>query len=75
MAMDSRQILDPFHRALHAKLSQDLANRVTGLANGAVPNYEEYKSQVGYITALNDVLDLCEELERDQYGARPGQPE
>ena len=72
MAADPYQIIDPFHRALHAKLSQDLANRVAGLANGSVPNYEEYKAQVGYIAALNVVLDLCEELERDQYVARPG---
>ena len=75
MAMEPNQIIDPFHRVLSARLSMDLADRVTSLAKGAVPNYEEYKAQVGYITALNDVLDLCEAIERDQYGARPGQTE
>lgn len=42
------------------------------LANGGAATFEDYKQQVGYLSALNAVLTLCEELEVQQYGG--GEP-
>lgn len=73
MAAESHSIIDPFHRRLHAALSEVIASRVTSLASGAAANWNQYVDQTSYLRALNDVLDKCEELERDQYGTRPSE--
>ena len=50
------------------KPQQDIADRVSALAKGSAGNYEAYREQVGYISALNDVLDKCREIELNIYG-------
>ena len=72
------EIVDPFFRALHARLTTDLDNRVGGLANGTAKVTdnstetvaEKYAEQVAHIAAIRLVLDTCEELQRDMYGPK-----
>ncbi len=79
----SASIIDPFHRALNAALTDLVNDRMISLARGSASRTEtdtattaeKYAAQVSYIQAIHDVLDKCEELEREQYGKRAGQPE
>lgn len=76
----SANLLDRFHRQLHAVLSDEIANRVSKLAQGSASLVqqdtatvaEKYSAQISYIKALNDVLDKCRELEIDMYGNHSG---
>lgn len=71
-------LIDPFHRTLYAKLIEQLERRTAELATGSAATIlgdtqtvaEKYAAQVGYIKALHDVLEVCEELERERYGQR-----
>lgn len=71
-------LIDPFHRSLYGRLQEVLTDRITQLAGGSAGKItedtqtvpEKYAAQVSYIKALQDVLAICEELERDRYGAR-----
>lgn len=74
--VSSQQINDRFHRALHERLSDYIASLMEGLAKGsagqlpgeAASTAEKYAGQVARIAAMTEVLDLCEEIERDFYG-------
>ena len=61
-------ILDPFHKMLHDELIDIIEGRHEALANGSAASFEEYKSQVGYLSALKDVLQRCLEIERRKFG-------
>ena len=71
-------LIDPFHRELYKRLQIEYQDRAAALARGnanqnvgeIATTAEKYAAQVAYIRALQDVLDVCEELERDRYGAR-----
>lgn len=71
-------LIDPFHRSLHARLTEEINKRVTALAQGSAAKTldsgstvaENYAAQTSYIQALVSVLDVCEELEQERYGAR-----
>lgn len=73
-------LIDPFHRALEAKLREELDTRITALARGSANAYvsdtqtvaERYAAAVSYILALEEVLKVCMDLERERYGDRPG---
>lgn len=72
-------LIDPFHRALHRRLAADLEERILNLAAGSAAQNdsdtksvaEKYAAQVAYIRAIQDVMGICEELERERYGDRP----
>lgn len=75
-------LIDPFHRALEARISEDRTNRILALASGSAKVHgpgetvaERYAAAVSYIHALEEVLKLCMELERERYGERPGADE
>ena len=80
-------IIDPFHKKVYAILAEDIDNKMISLCSGAVGGTASgnqndlaaiaigYREQVAYINALNDVLKRCAEIEREQYGARPGADE
>ena len=68
-----QQIIDPFHRALYEEVAPKIDERMVQLAGGSVKTYEQYQREVGYIGALNDVLNICKEIETARYGKRPGQ--
>lgn len=73
--MTAPDLQDPFHRILHVRLAEDLEKRKDALSKGSAARItedtqsvpEKYAAQVAYIKALQDVLDLCEELEQERY--------
>lgn len=75
----SADLLDPFHKAIHNKLSEDIQARKDALASGSAKVRqddtatvaEKYAAAVAYIMALEQVLAYCMELEQDRYGTRP----
>lgn len=72
-------IVDPFFKALYDKLAPELDNRMVLLAQGSAKRIdgspdtvaEAYADQCAYIRALNDVLQICTELEHNRHGNRP----
>lgn len=42
-----------------------MQTRAGALVTGQAEDYAAYKFDVGYMTALNDVLKLCEQVERE----------
>lgn len=74
-------LIDAFHRRLYPVLAKDIENRMLQLAEGSAKTIqggaetvaEKYAAQVAYITALNDVLSKCHEIEVDMYGGRESQ--
>jgi hypothetical protein len=68
---DLSSIIDPFHRSLHIVVAEKIDTRMRLLAAGKSLDFADYKQQVGYLEALNDVLDICQELEHERYGAKP----
>ena len=70
--MDLPSIVDPAYKALCIVLAQDIDNRTFSLASGGARDMEAYREQVGYLSALNDVIRKCQELEQERYGKRPG---
>ena len=62
-------MIDQFRRKLHEVVSDKLADRVQRLINSDLQTLEEYKKQIGYIEALNDVLSWAEHIEQQMYGS------
>ena len=71
--VDRSTITDPFFRDLFDTLAPEIDKRMVALASGAVKDWAEYQHEVGYIEALNTVLSVCERLENNRYGNRPGE--
>jgi hypothetical protein len=61
-------INDAFHRALYRVLTEKIDARMVLLAKGSASSHDDYRQQVGYLEALNDVLGYCEEIEKARYG-------
>ena len=73
MASDPSSIVDPFHKAIYGQIAADIDKRMVNLCAGSAVDYGEYQRQVGYLEAMNNVLTVCEEIEKDRHGAKPGQ--
>jgi len=54
-----------FHTLLKKKIENAMQTRVGALVTGVPEDYAAYKFEVGYMTALNDVLELCQETDRE----------
>ena len=65
-------IVDPFHRQIHRILTEEIDGKMVALASGSAADYPSYCRQIGYIEAMNVVLDKCRELETAHYGKSPG---
>ena len=65
-------LIDPFHRIFYKTLTEEVYNRSVVLLSGSAPNFEEYKYQIGYINGLNSALGVAESIEKNMYGAKPG---
>ena len=65
-------IVDPFHRALNHILTEEVDGKMLALAMGSAADYPSYTRQIGYIEAMNVVLNKCQELETAHYGKSPG---
>lgn len=72
MAMDRQQINDPFHRQLYDLLVPAIAEHTAQIVDGSAKSFDDYRYKCGFLSALQVVLDRCEEVEREMYGARPG---
>ena len=66
--MNLPDINDQFHRALYRVLTEKIDDRMSQLAAGSAVTFDDYKNQVGYLQALNDVMGYCEEIEKARYG-------
>lgn len=72
---------DPALRQLYKQLVETLEARINSLAQGssishgsgghidAIATAIRYKSDVQYIQALQEVIGLCEQIDRQAYGA------
>lgn len=56
---------DRFHRALKAKIDNLKATRAAYMLVGSCQTYEAYRAEVSYIQALDDVLILCSDIEKE----------
>lgn len=70
---DLSSIVDPFHRGLYRVLIEKIDTRMVQLASGQAKDYAEYQHHAGYVQAMNDVLGICQQIEQDRYGPKPGQ--
>ena len=80
--MPAPSITDPLFRILYAKISDEIDNRVNGLARGSAlilgantgldinTTAMKYQAAVAYIEALQSVLELGLEIDRERYGKR-----
>jgi hypothetical protein len=64
----ARDIIDRFHKGIYNVIAEKLEERRQGLENGTARDYAEYRHMTGYIRGLTDVLEWCQEVEKDQYG-------
>ena len=79
----SASIVDPFHRAIHDRLSDEIDKRMVAMASGSavrtesdqVSTAEKYAAQCAYLQAFNDIIDICKQIELERYGPRPGEGE
>lgn len=67
---DLGRITDPLLRKLAASLRDDANARMVQLASGSAGDYPAYRQQVGFIEAIDSVLDRCVEIDHAQYGDR-----
>ena len=67
-------IVDPFHRAIHRILTAEIDGKMVALSSGSAADYPSYTRQIGYIEAMNVVLDRCREIENEHYGPHPLRP-
>jgi hypothetical protein len=75
-------VSDPFFRKMLPKLEEELNDRVNNLARGSALVIGErvgidiantamnYQKSIAYIEALQNVIELGCEMDRDQYGHR-----
>jgi hypothetical protein len=66
-------IIDPFHLSLWRWASEQIDDRLILLGGGGAQTWEQYHGHVGYIQALNDVLEKCRQIEQERYGTRPSE--
>lgn len=78
-------ITDPFFRQLYSKLAEELENRKVMIASGGSLTLGEgagvdiaatamkYKGDVSYIEALQFVIELGFDIDREIYGTRKAQ--
>ena len=77
--MTAPDLLDPFHRELYKKLAEEINDRTKSLALGSAKGImgdpvtvaEKYAAQTSYIKALYDVLEFCEQVEKERFVTRP----
>lgn len=80
--MSGPVLSDPFFRQLYSKLAEELDDRVNALARGsalilgantgidAVTTAMKYQSAISYIEALQNVIELGIQLDREKYGVK-----
>ena len=51
-----------FYNETRARLENAKEAKISSLAEGLCPSYEDYKMGVGYVAALNDALAALEDI-------------
>lgn len=72
-------IINPFFAELYDRLAPEIDRRIVMLAQGSAKRIEgspgtvaeAYADQCAYIRAMNDVLQICADLEHNIHGNRP----
>lgn len=72
-------IINPFFRELYDQLAPEIDKRMVALASGSAKRLaggpettaEAYAAEVGFINAMNQVLEVCSQIEHNQHGNRP----
>lgn len=54
-----------FHSLLKVKLLDLRERKMTDLVSGSAKDFSEYAAEVAYLRAITDVINLCEETERE----------
>lgn len=54
-----------FHERLRSHILETILKRQEDLAAGLATDFADYKARASYIKALNDVLQMCEDLEKE----------
>lgn len=54
--------VDSFEKLLRKKLGEVEEVRVKTLTQTGLTSFEEYKTQFGYLTAIRDILSLCDQV-------------
>lgn len=62
---------DAFHAALRRRVESVIAEHADVVTSGVPASMDEYRRHVGYICAMRDVLELCNEIEQRMYAANP----
>ena len=62
---------DAFHAALRRRIEDVIAEHAAVVTNGTPASMEEYRRHVGYLRAMRDVLELCNEIEQRLYADNP----
>lgn len=69
--MPAPQVIDPFHRTLDAMVREQMDQRMVRVCGG-LPTFSDYNIEVGYLRALQDVLNWSMEISRQRHGdSRP----
>jgi len=58
-------------RLLSKRIREEMEDRTASIVNGALPDFATYRSRCGYLQALSDVMQWCEEIERESDPADP----
>lgn len=67
-AFDPHDISDPFFRVLYPILTNEVDSRMVALAGGSArEDLGAYREEVGYIAALNDIINRCHEINGSLY--------
>lgn len=74
-------IIDPFFKSLYTKIAEEIDNRSTSLLSGgalihggigidAIATAVKYQAAISYIEALQFVLEVGQDLDKERYGKR-----
>lgn len=58
---------DAFHLALKKRMDDVAKGTSERIATGVPSKWEDYREQVGYLRALRDVEEMCEQIEKSFY--------
>lgn len=61
-------LIEPALRELVRRLMGQIDDRMVSLAEGTVGDYAAYTKAVGYLAAMNDVVGVCQQMDKDLHG-------
>lgn len=64
-------IRDAFHASLLRKIEEQISFRRDQICSGAAASFEDYRNRVGYLQAMNDIIEICKDVESRLYNDNP----